>query len=84
MPILACIVEGEGDVQSIPLIIRRESRSQVTNIAVCMAALASVVALTETGQYLGRSAILEPEAATWIPLILGGGACAWISAQVQT
>lgn len=69
---------------AIPLIVRRESRSQVTNIAVCMAAVASVVALTETGQYLGRAAVLEPEAATWIPLIIGGGACAWISAYVQT
>jgi lipopolysaccharide export system permease protein len=79
-PLLSTI----GLFLAIPLIIRRESRSQVTNIAVCMAATASVVALAETGQYLGRAAILEPEAATWIPLILGGGACAWISAHVQT
>ncbi len=69
----------------IPLIVRRESRSLVTNIAVCMAALAVIVGLVELFQILGgKPALVSVEAATWIPLIVGGGFCAWLSPQVQT
>ncbi len=73
-----------GILLSIPLLIRRESRSLVTNIALCMALLAMIVGLAETCNYLGKSALMTPEAATWIPLIVGGAAAAWFSPRVQT
>lgn len=70
---------------AIPLIVRREARSLVTSIAACMAALAAVVGLAETCQILGgKAALLSAEAATWIPLIVGGGLCAWFSPRTQT
>ncbi|MBX3439115.1 MAG: LptF/LptG family permease [Planctomycetaceae bacterium] len=70
---------------AIPLIVRRESRSLVTSVAISMAALAVIVALAEGCQLLGgKAALLSAENATWIPLIVGGGLCAWLSPRVQT
>lgn len=68
----------------IPLIVRRESRSLVTGIALCMAVLAGVVGLAEVSQYIGKAALIRPELAVWIPLMVGGGVAAWISPRVQT
>ncbi|MGE0375800.1 MAG: LptF/LptG family permease [Planctomycetaceae bacterium] len=74
-----------GIFLAIPLIVRRESRSQVTSIALCMAALAAVIGLVEACQILGgKAALISAEGATWIPLIVGGGLCAWLSPRTQT
>jgi lipopolysaccharide export system permease protein len=74
-----------GIFLAIPLIVRRESRSLVTNIAMCMAGLAAVVGVAEAFQILGgKAALVSPESATWTPLIAGGGFCAWLSPKVQT
>lgn len=68
----------------IPLVVRRESRSLVTSIALCMAALAMIVGLAEVFQFIGKSALIRPELAVWLPLMIGGGLAAWVSPRVQT
>ncbi len=73
-----------GILLAIPLLIRRESRSLVTNIAICMAVLATIVGLAETCSYLGKTALMTPEAATWVPVMVGGAVAAWFSPRVQT
>jgi lipopolysaccharide export system permease protein len=68
----------------IPLVIRREARSLVTSIALCMAVLGLVVGLNEGFMFLGKAALIRPELAVWLPLMIGGGFAAWISPRVQT
>ncbi len=63
----------------IPLIVRRESLSLVTNMAICMVTLALVIGVAEAGQYLGRAAVVAPEFAAWVPCLFGGSLCAWLS-----
>jgi lipopolysaccharide export system permease protein len=68
----------------IPLVLRRESRSMVTDIAVCMAVLTFVIGLGEFSQYLSRAGLLSEPLAIWTPLILGGGCGAYLSPLAQT
>ncbi|MCA9110703.1 MAG: LptF/LptG family permease [Planctomycetaceae bacterium] len=67
-----------------PLLIRRESRSLVSNIAVSMAVLALIVGLTETFMYMGKAGLISPDTAIWIPLMIGGAMAAWLSPRAQT
>ncbi len=73
-----------GIFLAIPLLIRRESRSLVSNIAVCMAILAVIVGLTETFLYMGKAALISPDTAIWTPLMIGGAIAAWLSPRTQT
>jgi lipopolysaccharide export system permease protein len=68
----------------IPLVVRREARSLVTSIALCMAVLGLVVGLNEGFMFIGKASLLRPELAVWLPLIIGGGLAAWVSPRVQT
>ena len=43
----------------IPLVVRKESRSLVTSIALCMAALALIVGLAEVFQFIGKAALMR-------------------------
>ena len=73
-----------GVFLAIPLVVRRESRSLVGSVTVCMAALALVVGCAEVFQYVGKAALISPELAIWSPLMIGGGLAAWTSHRVQT
>ena len=68
----------------IPLVIRREARSLVASIALCMALLGLVIGLCEVFGFIGKAALLRPELAVWLPLMIGGGLAAWVSPRVQT
>jgi lipopolysaccharide export system permease protein len=68
----------------VPFLIRREHDGLAANIATSMLALSVVYALVVGGYYLGEMGFLQPEAAVWAPLILGGGYCAWIASWVRT
>ncbi|MCA9074954.1 MAG: LptF/LptG family permease [Planctomycetaceae bacterium] len=69
---------------AIPLLVRRESRSLVTDIAVCMGVLGVLLGVIESCMYLGKGGLVSPEAAIWAPLMVGGVLAAWISPRVQT
>lgn len=73
-----------GIFLAIPLVVRRESRSLVTSVALCMSMLAAVIGLSEVFQYIGKAALMGPALATWSPLMIGGGLAAWVSHRVQT
>ncbi len=68
----------------VPLVIRRESLSLVTNMAVCMMVLGLIMAVVEGGQYLGRASLISSEFAAWGPLMFGSSLCAWLSPLVRT
>lgn len=70
---------------ALPLVIRRESRSLIMNMAVCAAVLGCSYGLTQGCLALGQSAVwMRPDLAAWLPVILNGVAAAWAAGLVQT
>jgi lipopolysaccharide export system permease protein len=69
---------------AVPLILRRESRSLVTNMAVCALVLGSLYGVAQACGYLGAAGLLPPDLAAWTPAIASGMLGAWLSGIVQT
>ena len=69
---------------ALPLVVRRESHSLITNMAVCSAVLGVSYAVTQACTALGSSGMLEPDMAAWLPVILNGAASTWTASLVQT
>jgi lipopolysaccharide export system permease protein len=69
---------------AVPLILRRESRSLVTNMAVCALVLGLLYGVTQACGYLGAAGLLPPDLAAWTPAIASGMLGAWLSGVVQT
>lgn len=69
---------------ALPLVIRRESTSLITNMAVCAAVLGVFYGIGQGCQLLGTAGLLEPDLAAWLPVIVSSIASTWTSAIVQT
>lgn len=69
---------------TIPLVLRRESRSLITNMAVCAAVLVVLLAILQVAAYLATSRIISPDFAAWCPILVGGAIAAWQSTEVLT
>lgn len=69
---------------ALPLVMRRESRSLIMNMAICAGVLGFFYALTQGCLALGSTGALRPEQAAWIPVILSGMASTWTAGYVQT
>lgn len=69
---------------ALPLVVRRESHSLITNMAVCSAVLGGSYALTQACMACGSSGLLAPDLAAWLPVILNGAASTWTANLVQT
>lgn len=69
---------------ALPLVIRRESRSLILNMAICSAVLGFFYAFTQGCFAMGTSGILRPDLAAWLPVICCGVASTWTSGFVQT
>lgn len=69
---------------AIPLVVRKESRSLVTNIALCTGVMAGIFAVTQLGVYLGKTGFVGPSLAACAPLIVTGTLAAWLSESAQT
>ncbi|MDA1016757.1 MAG: LptF/LptG family permease, partial [Planctomycetota bacterium] len=67
----------------VPLIIRRESRSLIGNMAICCCSLAGIHGLAQVCQNLGGS-LVSPDLAVWTPVIFSGGLGAWLTGSVQS
>jgi lipopolysaccharide export system permease protein len=79
-PILNLIVVGVG----VPFVVRKESVSLLTNLAICCGVMGAMFAIDEAFQYLGKVSILSPEMAVWAPIILWGTGAAWFTGMVRT
>ncbi len=55
---------------AVPLIIRKESRWLVTNMAIAAAVLGVLLGVSETVAYFGRAGVLSPEVSAWIPVFV--------------
>lgn len=69
---------------SVPLVLRRESFSLITNMAVCAGVMIALLALTQATTYLGRMNWVSQDLAIWLPIIISGGLVAWFADRVQT
>ena len=67
----------------VPLVIRRESRSVIGNMAICSGTLAGIYGLAQVCQNLG-GALVSPDLAVWTPMIFSGGLAAWLTGSVQS
>jgi lipopolysaccharide export system permease protein len=69
---------------ALPLVLRRESISLISNLAVCAAVLGVFYGITQACLAVGTREIFSPDTAAWIPVVLNGMAAAWTSTLVQT
>ncbi|MEQ9406805.1 MAG: LptF/LptG family permease [Fuerstiella sp.] len=69
---------------ALPLVMRRESRSLIMNMAVCAAVLGGFYALTQASLALGGTHFLRPDLAAWLPVMVMGSASVWTAGYVQT
>ncbi|MSR57159.1 MAG: LptF/LptG family permease [Planctomycetaceae bacterium] len=79
-PLLNLIVVGVG----VPFVVRKESVSLLTNLAICGGVMGAMFAVNELFQYLGKVSLLSPEVAVWAPIIIWGSAAAWFTGLVRT
>jgi lipopolysaccharide export system permease protein len=69
---------------AVPLVLRRESFSIITNLAVCCGMMLVLMALAQLSNYLGRIHLVPLDFAIWLPIIVCGGMVAWFSGRMQT
>lgn len=69
---------------TVPLVLRRESFSIITNLAVCVGVMICLLAVSQACNYFGRINWLSLDLAAWMPIIISGGLVAWFSDRVQT
>jgi lipopolysaccharide export system permease protein len=71
-------------IVAVPLVVRKESRGLVTNMAVCTAVMAVVLGIIHASTYLGQANLVTPHLAAWIPVIFSGSLGAWLTGVTQT
>ncbi|MEZ6064093.1 MAG: LptF/LptG family permease, partial [Planctomycetaceae bacterium] len=70
---------------ALPLVMRRESRSLIANMAICAAVLGFFYVFTQGSIILGSSGLISrPDLAAWIPVIVTGSTGVWTAGYVQT
>jgi lipopolysaccharide export system permease protein len=69
---------------AIPLILRKESRGLITNMAISAAVLTGMLGLSEVVAYCGKTGSLSPEVSAWIPIFVTGTLFAWLTGIMQT
>ncbi|MFN0053515.1 MAG: LptF/LptG family permease [Planctomycetales bacterium] len=79
-PLMSLIVVAVG----VPFVVRKESVSLITNLAICCGVMGLMMGFNELLGYLGKVSILSPELAVWGPIILWGSAAAWFTGLVRT
>lgn len=79
-PLMNLIVVAVG----VPFVVRKESVSLVTNLAICGGVMGAMFGFNELCLYLGKVTLLSPELAVWTPIILWGSAAAWLTGLVRT
>lgn len=69
---------------ALPLVLRRESLSLITNLAICGLVLGIAFAVTQGSLLLGGTGLIRPDLAAWAPVVLTGTLSVWTSGYVQT
>lgn len=69
---------------AVPLIFRKESRSLITNMAVCTLTLGLMMGVGQIFQFLGSASVISADLGAWGPVIFAGTLSAWLSSWIQT
>ena len=69
---------------AIPLVLRKESRGLITNMALSAGVLTVMLGLSEASAYCGRTGSVTPELSAWIPIFVAGTLFSWLSGLMQT
>ena len=69
---------------AVPLVLKKESFSLITNLAVCAVVMVGLLGVEQVGFYLGRMNWLPQDLAIWLPIIVSGTLTAWFFDRVQT
>lgn len=69
---------------AVPFVVRKESRSLITNLATCSGVMTAIMAINELSMYLGKVSLITPELAVWAPIMIWGTAVAWFTGLVRT
>ena len=69
---------------AIPLILRKESRGLITNMAISAAVLTAMLGLSEVVAYGGKTGYITPELSAWIPILVTGPLFVWFTGIMQT
>lgn len=71
-------------LMSIPFVLRKESRSQILNIAFCACVMGGLFTINQCFFYMGTVRLISPDQAAWFPVITCGTLAAWFSNRVWT
>ncbi|MCA9060163.1 MAG: LptF/LptG family permease [Planctomycetaceae bacterium] len=71
-------------VVALPLVMRRETRSLITNMAICALVLGVFYGIAQACSALGSIGMLRPDLAAWLPVMLTAITCTMTSGMVQT
>jgi len=69
---------------ALPLIMRRESKSLIMNMATCALVLGVFYGFFQGCLAMGSGHFLRPDLAAWLPVIVMGGTSVWTTGYVQT
>jgi lipopolysaccharide export system permease protein len=69
---------------AVPLILRKESRGLITNMAISAGVLIAMLGFSEAVAYCGKTGSLSPEVAAWLPILVSGTLFAWLTGVMQT
>jgi lipopolysaccharide export system permease protein len=69
---------------AIPLILRKESRGLIANMAIAAGVLTAMLGLSEAVAYCGKTGSITPELSAWIPIFLSGTLFTWLTGIMQT
>lgn len=67
-----------------PVLLRKESKSLVSNIALCTFLMGTIFGLTQALRFVSQSGLISAELATWLPLLGSAGISAWLSPVIKT
>jgi lipopolysaccharide export system permease protein len=69
---------------AIPLVLRKESYSLITNMAVSAGVLSAILGISEALAYCGKMGALQPEVSAWLPILITGTLFAWLTGIMLT
>lgn len=67
-----------------PVMIRRNSTSLVSNIGLCTLLMATFLGSTQALRFVSQAGLLSPELASWLPLIGAAGLGTWMAPMIKT
>jgi lipopolysaccharide export system permease protein len=69
---------------TVPLLVRKESRSLVGNMAACSLVMSAIYGFAQLLTYMAGANLIAADMSAWAPAIVSGALCAWLSPFTQT